>query len=136
MANNDENRWMQRLENLEKAYAQLAEACAVETYSNLELAGLVQTFQFTFELAWKTMKDLLFYEGYQGDSPREVLRQAFALGILPDVDQWLKALESRNRLTHTYDQKTASEAQEIIKTVYWPMLTRLMDALRKRKMES
>ncbi len=136
MANNEEQRWLQRFENLEKAYAQLAAACAVKSYSNLELAGLVQTFQFTFELSWKTLKDLLFYEGYAVDSPREVLRQSFSMGIVPDVDRWLQALESRNRLTRTYNPKTASEAQKLIKTVYWPMLTQLMETLRKRKLES
>ena len=136
MANNEEARWLQRFENLEKAYAQLEAACALPTYSNLELAGLVQTFQFTFELAWKTLKDLLFYEGYTADSPREVFRQSFELGILPDAEQWLVALESRNRLTHTYNQKIAAEAQRLIQTVYAPMLAQLVETLRKRKLEA
>lgn len=133
MANSDESRWLQRFESLERAYAQLEAACAQQSYSNLELAGLVQTFEFTFELAWKTLKDLLYYEGYSVDSPREALRQAFAAELLQDVDDWLKALESRNTLTHTYNKKTADEAQQLIKSVYWPMLTQLVETLRKRK---
>lgn len=136
MANNDESRWLQRFEHLELAYAQLSAACARESYSDLELAGLVQTFQFTFELAWKTLKDLLFYEGYAVDSPREVLQQSFALGILSQVDAWLQALASRNLLTDTYNRKTAAEAQHLIKTVYLPMLTPLVEALRKRKQQA
>jgi len=133
MANNDESRWLQRFEHLERAYAQLSAACARESYSDLELAGLVQTFQFTFELAWKTLRDLLFYEGYEANTPRDALQKSFEAGILTDVDPWLQALASRNLLTHTYNQKTAAEAQRLIKTVYWPMLTPLVETLRKRK---
>ena len=62
-------RWKLRLENLKQALSQLEEACTRETYSNLELAGLVQTYQFTFELCWKTLKDLLTFEGYEVNSP-------------------------------------------------------------------
>ena len=76
MANNDELRWLQRLEHLERAYAQLSAACERPSYSDLELAGLVQTFQFTFDLAWKTLRDLLIYEGYEANSPREALQRA------------------------------------------------------------
>jgi hypothetical protein len=65
MANNDEQRWMQRFENLEKANKNLTAACALNQYSELELAGLIKSFEMAFELAWKTLKDLLFYEGYE-----------------------------------------------------------------------
>ncbi len=133
MANNDELRWLQRLEHLEKAYAQLSSACERTSYSDLELAGLVQTFQFTFELSWKTLRDLLVYEGYEANSLREALQRAFEAGILQQIDLWLQALASRNQLTHTYNQKTAAEARRLIQTVYWPMLAQLVATLRQRK---
>ena len=65
MSNTDEVRWQQRLENFGKALAQLDTACDQSEYSDLERAGLVQMFEFSFELSWKVLKDLLFLEGYE-----------------------------------------------------------------------
>jgi nucleotidyltransferase substrate binding protein (TIGR01987 family) len=132
MTNNDEIRWRQRLQSFEKANAQLQKACALESYSDLELAGLVQTYEFTFELAWKTMKDLFSYEGYEVASPRETIRQAFAAQVITDVDLWLEALDSRNRLSHTYDSAIAEEAEDLVKHRYAPMVERLLVVLRER----
>ncbi|HGS4986539.1 TPA: nucleotidyltransferase substrate binding protein [Vibrio cholerae] len=69
-------RWKQRLQNLSKAQSRLQKACEQESYNDLELAGLVQTFEFSFELMWKTLKDLLAFEGFDAASPRSVLRTA------------------------------------------------------------
>ena len=102
MPNNDEIRWQQRFENFERAWLQLNAACAQSSYSELELAGLVQMFEFTFELARKTLKDLLFYEGYEVNSPRDAIRQGFAAGLIQNAELWLVALESRNRLSHIH----------------------------------
>jgi len=133
MANKDEIRWQQRFENFERAWTQLHTACTQTSYSDLELAGLVQMFEFTFELAWKTLKDLLSYEGYEIHSPRDAIRQAFAAGLIENPELWLVALESRNRLSHTYDKRTASEAERLIKDSYAPLLGALVLALRQKK---
>ena len=61
-------RWKQRLENLQKVQLRLSKACAQKKYNELELAGLVQIFEFTFELTWKTLKDLLNFEGFDAAS--------------------------------------------------------------------
>ena len=98
MPNNDELRWQQRFENFERAWLQLNAACAQSSYSELELAGLVQMFEFTFELARKTLKDLLFYEGYEVNSPRDAIRQGFAAGlVLGDCVVVPDFLEHRSR---------------------------------------
>jgi nucleotidyltransferase substrate binding protein (TIGR01987 family) len=89
-------------------------------------------FEFTFELSWKTLKDLLFYEGYEVNSPREAIRQGFAAGLIQDAELWLTAMESRNRLSHTYDKRTAEEAERLIQGTYGPMLGALVEALRGR----
>lgn len=59
MSNTSEIRWRQRLEHFERAVAELEEACSLTTYSKLERAGLVQTFERAFALASKTLKDVL-----------------------------------------------------------------------------
>ena len=128
-------RWKLRLENLKQALARLEEACAQTEYSNLELAGLVQTYQFTFELCWKTLKDLLTLEGYEVNSPRETIRKAFEMSLIADVDRWFNALESRNILSHIYDESTAKQAMSCIKDIYEPMLRECVASLNERAVE-
>lgn len=118
----NENRWLQRLQNLNKAFKRLEDACDQDEYSELEVAGLVQTYEFTFELCWKTLKDKLTFEGYEVNSPREVINKAFEMSLLGDVDQWLEALESRNLFSHTYDNEIAAQATALIKDKLEPML--------------
>ncbi|MEG1739973.1 MAG: HI0074 family nucleotidyltransferase substrate-binding subunit [Akkermansia sp.] len=118
----NEDRWQQRLQNLNKAFQRLLSACSREDYDDLALAGLIQTYEFTFELSWKTLKDRLNYEGYEVTSPRETIKKAFEDGLLDDVDTWLNALQSRNLFSHSYDDIIATQALQLIKETYYPML--------------
>jgi nucleotidyltransferase substrate binding protein (TIGR01987 family) len=118
----NENRWIQRLQNLNRAFKRLADACNQEDYNDLEVAGLVQTYEFTFELCWKTLKDKLVFEGYEVNSPRETIKKAFEMGLVKDVDQWLEALDSRNLFSHTYEDEIAKQAITLIKEKFEPML--------------
>ena len=131
MSNADEIRWRQRLENFGRALSRLNEACSQASYTDLERAGLVQTFMFTYELSWKTMMDLLFYEGHGANSPRAVIREAFQAGYLgeDDCEILLDALEKRNMLSHIYREEIALEAAAMIKERYHPALSRLHLAL-------
>ena len=135
MSNTDEIRWQQRLENFQKVLTQLEKACQKKAYSDLERAGLVQMFEFSYELGWKTLKDLLFYEGYDERTPRAVIRRAFEAGYLDEVDTeiWLDALEKRNILSHTYEEKVAEEAVGLIRDQYTSMLRRVLNFLRKKQ---
>ncbi len=127
-------RWQQRLQNLEKAFADFSQACNLQTYSKLERSGLIQTFEFTFELTWKTLQDLLLSRGYQGNvGPRPVIEQAFQDGIIQNGEDWIKMLESRNLTVHSYDEKTAEEIATLIKTTHLKLLTNLLERLRKEK---
>lgn len=121
-------RWKQRLQNLCKAHNRLVKATQQETYNDLELAGLIQTFEFTFELSWKTLKDLLEFEGYDAASPRSVIRTALEANHL-SADQcevMLDALNKRNLLTHTYSEDNALEAQSLILQQFAPVLAELV----------
>jgi nucleotidyltransferase substrate binding protein (TIGR01987 family) len=132
MAPNDQVRWKQRFENFQLALEQLSRACNQEEYSQLELSGLIKTFELAFETAWKTLKDLLAYEGFDINSPRAAIRQAYSSGIIAEPEQWLEALESRNILSHSYDQATARGAATLIKYTYLPMLITAMKNLKAR----
>ena len=58
--------------------------------------AVIKAFEFSFELSWKTLKDLLNHEGIEALMPREVLRQAFAVGLLKEGQLWIDMLEQRN----------------------------------------
>ncbi|MBC8374310.1 MAG: nucleotidyltransferase substrate binding protein [Phycisphaerae bacterium] len=135
MSNTDEIRWRQRLENFGKALAQLGAACDKADYSDLERAGLVQMFEFSFELAWKVLKDLLFYEGHNVKSPREVARKSFEMEYISEDDSevFLDAISKRNLLCHTYEEEIARQAENLIKNQYYPLLQRICDTLETKR---
>ena len=130
-----ETRWRQRLENFTKVMAQLQAACRQKRYSDLERAGLIQIFEFSLELAWKTMKDWLLAEGYVVATPREVVRQAFEAGLLEtsDAEILLEALKQRNLLAHTYREELAQSTVELIKVRYFPVLQRVLALLENKQ---
>ncbi|MBI2026298.1 MAG: nucleotidyltransferase substrate binding protein [Deltaproteobacteria bacterium] len=130
-------RWEQRLHNLEKAFSELTNACKLSKYSKLERSGLIQTFEFTFELIWKTLQDLLINRGYQGPmGPRPVIEQAFHDGLIHNAQVWHKMLLSRNMTVHSYDEKTAEEIAFLIKTEYEPVFKDAVERLCKEKMSA
>lgn len=130
---NSKARWKERFNNFEMALSQLNEACAKEEYTSLERAGLVHTFGFSFEMAWKTLKKLLYYEGIDLKAPRKVIKTSFELGYIneEDCELFLEALIQRNVLSHTYNEPRAIEAVRIIKEVYHPSLQRLFTTLNE-----
>ena len=140
MSNTDPIRWKQRLQQFTKAEQRLSEALSdgYEALNRLEQEGVIQRFEYTFELAWKVLKDLLFYEGFDVKSPREVIRQAFETEYLneADTETALDALEKRNLLTHTYEEEVMLEALELIEGQFQPMLNRLLKTLEKRATKS
>ena len=126
---NKSKRWQQRFANLEKSYLFLMSALQKNAYTPLETSGLIKTFEFTFELSWKTLKDYLDAQGIIADSPRETLKQAFQIGLIEDGHLWIEMLDKRNELTHTYDEPAAQKAASLIKAKYQKGLTQLFDKL-------
>lgn len=120
-------RWQQRYQNLHRAFQQLQEGVNIETPSKIEVQGIIQSFEFTFELAWKTLKDYLEAQGVLCAFPREVIKQAFHHGILKDGEIWLEMLNKRNLLAHTYDEHLALEAYRLISTGYYLQIQNLMN---------
>lgn len=118
-------RWKQRFQNFDKAFKRLADAILIirnDPDNVLLQAGLIQTYEFTFELAWKTLKDYLEMEGFTVPSPRATLRQAFQCGYIQQGDVWLKALNDRNLTAHTCDDEVAKEVIADIQQTYYFLL--------------
>ncbi|MBU1567013.1 MAG: nucleotidyltransferase substrate binding protein [Proteobacteria bacterium] len=120
-------RWRQRYQNLHKAFQQLQEGVNLKTPSKIEVQGIIQSFEFTFKLAWKTLKDYLESQGVLCTFPREVIKQAFHYGILVDGEIWLEMLNKRNLLAHTYDEQLAMQAYHLIVDEYYKHMKMLLD---------
>ena len=122
-------RWIQRFDNLSKSHEALVNSLKLSDVSELERAGIIQYFEMTFELCWKTLKDYLNEQGYRVRGPKEVLRQAFQSELLSDGHVWLQALEDRNSTTHLYDEKAARAVEARIRDVYILHMNRLLELL-------
>lgn len=116
-------RWRQRFDNFKRAFRRLAEAAALaqqRELSDLEQQGLIQAFEFTHELAWKTLKDYLTATGSTArlHGSRDATREAFAIGLIDNGEPWMRMIEHRNETTHTYDEETADKIADAILTRY------------------
>lgn len=126
---------MQKFENYEKALARLGEG--LEKFNktdDLQRDGLIQRFEFTFELAWKTLKSLFEDEGLIGmNSPKTVLREAFSAGLIQDEEIWLSMLHDRNSTAHMYSEKIAIEICNNITSKYISVMNELMGQIQAKK---
>ena len=133
----------------------------MDDLSELEIEGFVQRFEYTFELAWKVLQDLLIYKGYEfmlGPNgtmkmafedglisdhvykgyefmlgPNGTMKMAFEDGLISDHDGWRKMAKSRNTLSHVYDEEEVLPIVQLIFTNYAPMLKALDESLGKLK---
>lgn len=119
-------RFIQRKNEYSNAYERLKEALE-EKESEIVIDGALHRFEFTFELAWKSLKDYLEYMGLteRTGSPREIIQQAFKQGIIKDGEGWINMMLSRNTLSHMYDEKTSRDIFYQIKDKYIKLFTEL-----------
>lgn len=89
----------------------------------------IQRFEFTFELSWKFLKDYFLEKGLQLNYPKEVIKEAFSVGIIDNEKVWLLMLSDHNMTSHTYDEKLADEIYARIKE-YVPELKKLLEKTR------
>jgi len=131
---NPDIRWRQRFQNFHRAYSLLKEAFYTELseLSQLEKEGIIQRFEYTYELAWKVLKDRMEYDGLEIDriSPKMVIRQAFAAKYIEDPDTWLKMTGDRNLMSHTYDFAKFEAVIQTMRAEYLPMLEKWHDELQ------
>lgn len=131
---NKDIRWKQRFANYTKAFHQLEKYTAREKLNELEAQGLIKSFEYTYELAWKTLQDLLKEKGYKNIAgPKPVIEQSFQDGYITDGESWMRMLNSRNLTSHTYDHETANEIIEKIKTEYLDLFRDLYKKLEEER---
>lgn len=133
MSEQQDIRWQQRFSNYQKALAQMKEFFEQPQLNRREEQGLVKAFEYTYELAWNTLKDFLEYQGI-GEivGSRDAFRKAFSEGVVPDGHVWMRMIGSRNKTTHTYNEETAKEIVESIQAEYFPAFCELERTLRQK----
>lgn len=132
-------RWLQRFSNFKKAFNQLDSAVQLSEareLSDLEKQGLIQAFEYTYELSWNMIRDYFRWQGNTGiTGSRDAIREAFANGLIEDGDGWMRMLKDRNRTSHTYNEETAQEILKNILQLYHPLFgalqTRMADEAKK-----
>ena len=127
-----EARWRERFGDYGKAVERLQEALKKEEFSELEKDGVIQRFEFSFELAWKTLRDYLEDQSFKDiASPKKSIQKAFEAGVIVDGDVWIEMQEDRNRMSHMYSQKESEKIFENIQEKYAKALGELAIALEK-----
>lgn len=129
---------LQKVENFKSAVAQLKSA--VEQYrrspeDTLYRDGLIQRFEFTFELAWKSLREYLEDQGADMSGivlSKQVFKASYAAQVIDNQQVWLDMLNSRNLTSHIYDEKTASQIAQQISQNYIGPLVALAEFYRKQ----
>lgn len=134
MEDND-MRWEQRLRNYNRALAQLQKAVEItqsRELSNLEEQGLIQSFEYTHELAWNVMKDFFEYQGNQDvKGSCDAIREAFSKGLIKDDETWMKTINSRKLTVQTYNEDVAQEISKEITDTYIHLFTQFQSRMEE-----
>ena len=136
MSEQEDIRWLQRLENYQKAFDSLTSDVELATQRDLtdiEKRGLIQAFEYTYELAWNVIKD--FYQAVGETNihgSRDAFRTAFNKGLVKN-DVLIKTIKSRQLTVHTYNEKAASEIFHDVVNEYYDAFKELLDRLHQQK---
>lgn len=137
----DTPRWVQRFENYRRALALLRTAMEllddgatrIEDPAILSAVkeGAIQRFEYTFELAWKTLKDYLLFNkvGLTKTGPADVIRAAFAANYIDEGQDWMDALDARNEMSHVYREQAFERVLDEIRVRFLARLEDLNDTL-------
>lgn len=122
----DDMRWKQRLDNYSKALRQLTRFIEKGELNELEQQGLIQSFEYTYELAWNTIKDFFETQGESGIlGSRDAFRLAFKRGLIENGEIWMEMIKSRIQTSHTYNEDVAEDIATRIVNQYYEEFIRL-----------
>lgn len=134
-----EVRWIQRANSFERALERLRAAVKLaeqRELSDLEAQGLIQGFEYTHELAWKTLENFLEAQGIVNlYGSRDTTRTAFRNGLIENGEVWMDMVDKRNLTSHTYDEEVAAEVVRTIRNTYFAEFEKLLARLQQLKSE-
>ena len=129
---NPDTRWKQRFENYSKAVRQLTRFIERGDLNEFEEQGLIQSFEYTYELAWNTLKDLFEEQGEAAIlGSRDAFRLAFKRGLIENGKTWMDMIQGRTLTSHTYDEETAQRVVGKIRNAYFSEFVELQARLAK-----
>ena len=133
-ATQEKPRWQYRFDNYSRAFSLLREAVELQQkrpLSDLEKEGVIQRFEYTWELAWKTIKDYLENEGIvlEKITPKAVIVAALEARIIIGKEHWMRALDDRNRMNHVYSRIVFAEIVNNIEQGYLSLFDQLYEKL-------
>ena len=135
----EDNRWLQRFQNFQRALIHLDQALKstqdkrIDEFSDLEIQGTIKCFEMVFDLSWKTVQDYLEEQGYELKGPKNTIQQAFKDDLIKEGEEWAKMLDSRNNSAHAYDGDMAQEILEKIINTYYALFDDLDKTLTRIK---
>lgn len=129
----EEIRWKQRFKNFEKALSQLKKFIdKFQDLNELEKQGMIQAFEYTFELGWNVLKDFLEFQGNQNIyGSRSAIQEAFRYGLIEDGEGWMEMFSARNKTSHTYNENLAEEISQFIEQKAFLLFTKLQAKMSK-----
>ncbi len=134
-------RWFYRFDNFKRAFSLLREAIetmAVRDLNQLEKEGVIQRFEYTWELGWQTLKDFLEAEGVnlETTTPRSTLRAALEARLISNGEVWMRALDARNKMSHTYNFAVFDRIIGEIRDDFLPLLNDLYVFFLAKRLET
>ena len=114
--------------NFETALSKLNQFLHQGIQDDLDRAGLIQGFEFTFEQCWKAIQKQAKHEGLTAASPRQAFKTALSWGWIKEEDEanWLEMTKDRNATTHVYRDEVAHSLTDKIVKVYAPALNQIL----------
>jgi nucleotidyltransferase substrate binding protein (TIGR01987 family) len=132
MATDDVERFDQQRDYFEKALSRLGEVLAMDE-DDVVRDSIIQRFEFTFEMAWKTMFRYLKDKGERVAAKAwDVLPVAFESLLIEDAQTWDKMREYRNETSHEYNQIKALEVASFVRAKAYPAFCALRSELKRR----
>lgn len=119
------------LENSSRALERLEEGLSLPETDPNNRDVVILRFVLVFETAWKALRQCLASEQITARYPKEAFRGAFQAGWIDREELWLKMLEDRNLVAHTYNERTAIRIYEDVKSCM-PVLRQAHGYLQQR----
>ena len=99
------------IEEYKKSVKRLEDALA-QPKNEFTRDSVIQRFEFTIELAWKTSRKIM---GTTTTAPKQVIREMAQAGLINEIDLWLRAIDVRNLSSHTYNENIADQVYDFVK---------------------
>lgn len=131
---------MRKYENFCRCFQVLEKSdCSMAAENEIYRTGMIGQFNLTFELAWKTLQEVLRLHAVMGadtGSPREIVKLGFRFGFIGEEDTWRAMLKDRNCSVHIYDGDKIDEIIERILECYIPAFRIFRDTMAEKIKEA